>query len=182
MEQGPGVRLFRSRIILLVYFLLMCVPVLAKPMAAFTLTEGVRQADAILVATYTGYTPPQNPTDYFGSVTKTFRVEKVLKGSINTTSVKVSEAFQNGSACLPLPGWRFNPQSMPHRGSRWILLLEQAPCSQVSQACTHCNAIAQAVDSTQTTCIPWVVYRGFEGRLPLTAAALKKVSTLLDAK
>lgn len=116
-----------------------------------TLAQGVEQCPLIVVARYQGYQASAK-VDYFQGVTANYKVVRTLKGKADGR-LTVRYDFQDGSACLADPNWKFQPTMMPEKGSTWILLLRSSE--------------------------PASTYRGDFGRLKSTAENLKRIEALL---
>ncbi|MGE0494995.1 MAG: hypothetical protein AB7S38_37655 [Vulcanimicrobiota bacterium] len=134
-----------------ILILCLSLPVVAKPMRAPSLDEGLRRATPV-VAEFVDY--EGDGIDYFTGAVARYKVlhRPTGQGPAVGSLIRVRYAFQDGSACLPEQGWKFSPGMMPAARSRWILLLEGEQ-------------------------EPWNTYRGDFGRLPATPENLTRVST-----
>lgn len=105
----------------------------AKPMPPATLVEGLRNS-VVLRCRYLGLSGNAKESSYFSGVRVRYRVEAVIKDkrqkpAQNVTvgkSVEVIYQFDDGTACLAPPGWKFDPAVMPALDSSWILILREA--------------------------------------------------------
>ena len=105
----------------------------AKPMPPATLVEGLRNS-VVLRCRYLGLSGNAKESSYFSGVRVRYRVEAVIKDkrqkpAQNVTvgkSVVVIYQFDDGTACLAPPGWKFDPAVMPALDSSWILILREA--------------------------------------------------------
>jgi len=103
--------------------LLLTTAVLAKPMIAPTMQEAMR-SPLIVVARYCDYRTDAEGVSYFRGPQAHYRVEQVLKGKAPAQDLWVRYDFHDGSACLEPKEFRFSPNLMPAKNSRWLLFLK----------------------------------------------------------
>ena len=142
--------------------LLVAAPVSAKPMMAPT-PEEAANSPFIVTAKFSGYQLPKQDDEealYMGGLKATYEITKVLKSKTTPhglpSTIEVTYAFHDGSACLVDQSWHFDEKKMPTKGTSWILFLSTPEPNQ-----------------------PFRTYRGDYGRWPATNAQLKRVETLL---
>lgn len=105
-----------------VLWLLLTAMVMAKPMPSPTLQEALT-SPLIVVASYSEFRAPSQGVSYFGGLMAHYEVEEVLKGKSPAPSLWVHYSFHDGSPCIAPPDFRFTPEMMPKKGSRWLLFL-----------------------------------------------------------
>ena len=98
----------------------------AKPMMSPTEDE-LCKADAIVEAEYTSYSSPGwfKSIDYFSPPIAHYKKTKQVSGEEVSENFSVFFDFQDGSACLKPPDWKFSGDMMPASGSKWILFLKK---------------------------------------------------------
>ncbi len=130
-----------------------------KPMFVPTKEEAI-QSKWIVIARYAGY---KNPTsykiDYFQGPIAKYKIINILKGDVIGKNINVRYDFQDGSACLPLKGWKFTKDKMPQIKSEWILFLKQKSDKKI-----------------------FVTYRGDYGRWKATEENIKEIKEALRNK
>ena len=105
----------------------------AKPMPPATLAEGL-QDSVVLRCRFIGLATSAYERTYFSGVRARYRVEAVIKDNRQKVFQKVVVGkllevvyrFDDGTACLAPPDWRFDPAMMPALNSSWILILKEA--------------------------------------------------------
>lgn len=125
---------------------------LAKPMPAASLEEGLTQSPYVVVATFESI--DSRGADFLRGTESQFIVTQVLKGKIPKGPLTLSYSFHDNTPCLPIKGWKISQETLPQKGSKWILILSNK-------------------DPKAST------YRGSFGRLPYTKQNLNKVGKLL---
>lgn len=105
----------------------------AKPMPPATLAEGL-QNSVVLRCRYIGLGESASETTYFSGVRARYSVEAVIRDNRQKVFQKIAVGkllevvyrFDDGTACLAPPDWKFDPAVMPAFNSSWILILREA--------------------------------------------------------
>lgn len=144
----------KAGLILLAILIFSSSNIYSKPMMAPTDREGFDKSAHIVVAEYQGYSKGAEKVTYFDGVLADYKVVEVLKGGEMSPSVRILYAFHDRSACIEPEDWTFDENSMPAKGSRWILFLE----TEMGGA--------------------WQTYRGDYGRREATESNIDEVKNL----
>ncbi len=110
--------------ITLILFAIPCY-IYGKPMFAPTKEEALR-SKWIVIAMYVGYKQPlSGNVNYMQGPIARYKIIRILSGDNLGKTINVRYDFHDGSACLPLEGWKFTKDKMPQVKSEWILFLNQ---------------------------------------------------------
>lgn len=147
-------------VLILLISILSRVPGFSEPMPAAAPEEAIQDSQAVVVASYQYYRATKIPVDYFDGVTATYKIERVLRGSLpdKPKTIQVHYRFEDGSACEAPKGWLFSARMlMPATNAKWILFLLPLTPEQNGR---------------------YETYRGDYGRWPYNPEKIQKVQSL----
>ena len=147
----------RTQIFLITTLLIFCPLAEAKPQLPATMAEAC-QAQSIVEAEYVSYRPQEllGKVEYFTPPMAQFKVLRKLSGRNTPEYILVRYDFDDGSACVAEPNWRFSAEKMPKKESRWILFLNPIEATpswfQTYRGSFGRMAPGQATDKLLTEC------------------------------
>ena len=119
--------IFKKSLLLISLASLFIIPITtyAKPMPSPTKDQAIK-SKWIIVGRFTGYQKKRSSkVDYFNGVIASYEVIQILKNRTLPNQIKIHYEFQDGSACITPQKWKFEKDSMPKLGSKWILFLNK---------------------------------------------------------